>query len=163
LIIARRHGNNALSWLTNHNAEHQKPAAIEALGSDVLCLQADVADQAQMQVVFDEIGARFGRIDGVIHTAGVLGQGLIRNQTPAEIERVLAPKVAGSQILAALVNPYQPDFFLLCSSMSSVAPIKGQLDYCAANAFLDAFAAYNSRHRGVRTISVDWGSGRSWA
>ncbi len=165
LIIARRRqldtiNHDALSWLSPSTIEQQqlkKLAAIEALGSKLLCLQADVSNPAQMHIIRNQIHSRFGRIDGIIHCAGVLGQGLIREKTIAEVDRTLAAKFYGSFLLADLANDYKPDFFLLCSSMSSVLPIQGQFDYCAANAFLDAFASYNTQLTGVRTTAIDWG------
>ena len=60
-------------------------------------------------------------------------------------------------MLATLLaeNHIDLDFLAICSSMSAIAPIMGQVDYGAANAFLDAFAA-SAGHR-TRTVSINWG------
>ena len=131
--------------------------ALEAAGAEVLVVQADVADLEQMQAACDIVRERFGAIHGAIHTAGVLGQGIAALKTPAEAASVLAPKVRGSLVLDAVLAPLAPDFVLLCSSRSSVAPLPGQVDYCAANAFLDALARLRAAAGGPPTIAVDWG------
>ncbi|MEW6234624.1 MAG: SDR family NAD(P)-dependent oxidoreductase [Candidatus Omnitrophota bacterium] len=130
---------------------------IEKLGSEVFLANADVSDEHSMRDVFSLIDQRFGALHGVIHTAGVLGQGLICNKTIDEAERVFAAKLFGTQILHNLIKDRKLDFFLLCSSYSSISPIAGQIDYCSANAFLDAFAAYHASQNGIKTISIDWG------
>ncbi len=131
--------------------------ALEAAGAEVLVVQADVADRGQMQAACDVACQRFGGIDGAIHAAGVLGQGIAALKTPADAAAVLAPKVLGSLVLDAVLAPLVPDFVLLCSSRSAVAPLPGQVDYCAANAFLDALAHLRAATGGPPTIAVDWG------
>jgi NADPH:quinone reductase-like Zn-dependent oxidoreductase/acyl carrier protein len=130
---------------------------IEDLGSEVVAVTADVSDEKQMQSVISTVRDRFGDLHGVIHTAGTLGQGLIHSKTRDEIERVLAPKVKGICVLESLLRDTRLDFLILCSSLSSIFPIIGQIDYCAANAFLDAFARYKSHHNESFTVSIDWG------
>ena len=129
--------------------------AIERLGGEVMVCQADVTDRGQMSSVIAEARRRFGRIDGVIHTAGVLGQGLIRNKTAEDVASVLRPKVAGVQVLSELLAGDSLDFFILCSAGAGIAPILGQFDYAAANAYLDAFAHYRSS-LGLPCVSVNW-------
>jgi len=132
---------------------------IEQLGGETLVIRADVADPRQMRDALAQVRERFGELNGVIHTAGVLGQGLIHAQTPAATHRVLTPKVAGSLVLDLLLKEQriEPDFLILCSSLASLAPLVGQVDYCAANAFLDAFAASRSGQGKTTVISIDWG------
>jgi len=62
-------------------------------------------------------------------------------------EAVLRPKVQGTAVLFDVVRDLKPDFLVLFSSISSVAAHHGQGDYCAANAFLDAFARYAKHAR----------------
>ncbi|HSO75766.1 MAG TPA: SDR family NAD(P)-dependent oxidoreductase, partial [Blastocatellia bacterium] len=136
-----------------------KVKEIEQLGGEVLVIQADVADQQQMRAALSQVLERFGELHGVIHTAGILGQGLIQTKTAADAQQVLAPKVTGTLILDAILKEQgiEPDFFVYCSSLAALAPIVGQVDYCAANAFLDAFAAYQAQHSDRPAIAIDWG------
>ena len=128
-------------------------------GAEVMVLRADVADEAQMRAALSEMYRRFGPPDGIIHTAGILGQGLIHDRTPSDIRAVFEPKAVGLMLLDRLLaeRGIAPDFLVLCSSLAAVAPILGQVDYCAANAFLDAYAAYRSRSGATAAISIDWG------
>ena len=116
--------------------------ALEAAGAEVLVGAADVSTKSAMRAVVDEACARFGRIDGVIHAAGVAGGGMIQLKTPEIADAVLAPKVTGTQVLERVLAGRQLDFLMLCSSLTGVLGGVGQVDYCGANAYLDAFAAH---------------------
>jgi amino acid adenylation domain-containing protein len=129
---------------------------IEALGSEILVLQADAADPAAMAAAFEQARERFGAVHGVIHAAGLPGGGLLQGKTPEAAAAVLAPKVGGARSLEPLIAGRELDFVLLCSSINGVAGGFGQADYCAANAYLDAFAEARDRRRGPRVLSVGW-------
>ncbi|MCL4265828.1 MAG: SDR family NAD(P)-dependent oxidoreductase [Anaerolineae bacterium] len=130
---------------------------LEAMGADVLVLAADVTDVAQMQTAVSQAHARFGVINGVFHTAGVPPLGLILRKEAAAATAVLAPKVQGTLVLHDLFQERDLDFMLLFSSISAVTGGgPGQIDYCAANAFVDAFARRHARHHGL-TLAVGWG------
>ncbi|MEO7021508.1 MAG: SDR family NAD(P)-dependent oxidoreductase [Ktedonobacteraceae bacterium] len=130
---------------------------IEALGGQVLLLQADVTNQAQMQEVIQQTCATFGTLHGVLHAAGVPGVGLIQLKTPEQAASVLAPKVLGTLVLEQVLANLSLDFLVLFSSITSfTGGGPGQMDYTAANAFLDAYAHRNHQRHG-RTIALDWG------
>jgi acyl carrier protein len=100
---------------------------------------------------------RFGPIHGVIHAAGVAGGGMAQLRSPAAASRVLAPKVRGTRVLAAaLAGEEELDFVLLCASVTGVLGGFGQIDYCAANAFLDAYARRSATRRGTFWAAIDW-------
>jgi non-ribosomal peptide synthase protein (TIGR01720 family) len=134
----------------------RKLQAIEKLGAETLVLSGDVADKARMQDVIASARERFGPIHGVIHSAGVAGGGLIQLKTPESAASVLAPKVQGTRALEEIFKGEKLDFLALCSSRSSILGGFGQADYCAANAFLDAFAHYHNASSGVYTVSINW-------
>jgi hypothetical protein len=126
------------------------------LGAEFFVLTADVSDFEQMQVAIDRVRDRFGEIHGVIHAAGVPGAGLIQLKTPEMAASVLAPKVKGTLVLEAVLKDVRLDFLVLFSSMSSIYGGFGQVDYCAANAFLDAFAHYSYFRQQRLTVSINW-------
>lgn len=131
--------------------------ALEAQGGKVLVLQADVADVAQMRHAVAQTQAHFGALHGVLHTAGVPGVGIMQLKTPEAAAAVLAPKVQGTRALAQALADCQLDFLMLFSSVISIlGGGPGQVDYCAANAFLDTYARRH-RHQHGLTISVGWG------
>jgi NAD(P)-dependent dehydrogenase (short-subunit alcohol dehydrogenase family) len=130
-------------------------AAMEQAGAEVLVCSADVADAAQMRDVLAHARDRFGPLNGVIHSAGVAGGGMIQVKSRDAAERVLAPKVTGTRTLLRLLEGETLDFVALCASLASVLGGLGQVDYCGANAFLDALA-YETTPASRRTIAIDW-------
>ncbi|MCB1852751.1 MAG: SDR family NAD(P)-dependent oxidoreductase, partial [Gammaproteobacteria bacterium] len=153
-------------WLAGHQDGDRvsgmitKIRGIEAQGSEVMLISADVTDRARMREVVESVQRRFGAINGVIHAAGVAGGGAIQLKTRQLAEAVLAPKVAGTRALVAALGDAQPDFILLCSSIASLTGLPGQIDYTAANAFLDAFAMERRGDTATRIIAVNWGAWR---
>jgi acyl transferase domain-containing protein len=149
-------------WLTTHDVDDpvsnriRKLQAIEQHGGETVILRGDVTDHTRMQEVIEETLKRFGVINGVVHAAGVEGGGLIQFGTSQRAAAVLAPKVQGLRALDFALKDIDLDFFLLCSSLSSVLGSVGQVDYCAANFFMDAFAHYDSLKTGRSTVSVNW-------
>jgi len=102
--------------------------------------QADVSDGPAIHALIGRDLERYGRLDGIIHAAGVLRDSLLLNKRPEEVQAVLAPKVLGVEVLDEASREIPLDFFILCSSISAVMGNVGQADYAAANAYLDAFA-----------------------
>jgi NAD(P)-dependent dehydrogenase (short-subunit alcohol dehydrogenase family)/acyl carrier protein len=109
-----------------------------------------------MQAAVGSAIERFGPINGVVHAAGVPGDGAIQLKSREEAMAVLRAKVQGTRVLAEVLSQQRPDFLLLCSSVNAVVGGFGQVDYCAANAFLDAFAHAHKARTGMTTISVNW-------
>jgi amino acid adenylation domain-containing protein len=134
----------------------QKIKLLEEMGSEVLTLNADVSDAHAMATAIHSCEERFGSINGVIHAAGIAGGGIIQLKTPDVAEQVLNPKVHGTLVLQSALRGHNLDFFMLCSSITSIIGGFGQADYCAANAFCDAFAQSNFHHRGPYIVSVNW-------
>ncbi|WP_066383182.1 type I polyketide synthase [Anabaena sp. CA = ATCC 33047] len=137
-------------------SENDKIKELEALGAEVLVLAADVTNDEQMQRAIAQSLQRFGTINGVIHAAGVAGAGMIQLKTPEMAESVFAPKVQGTIILNNVLKNQDLDFLVLCSSLSSIQGGFGQVDYCAANTFLDAFAQWNTTTNNRLTIAINW-------
>ncbi len=143
----------------------KKVQHLEELGAEVLVVKADVANLEQMQSAVDKVRDRFGDIHGVIHAAGVPGAGIIQLKTPESVAKVFQPKLKGTLVLDAVLENINLDFFVLFSSNTAITGGMGQVDYCAVNAFLDAFAHYNYYQKENKTISInwDWWQGNNWA
>jgi non-ribosomal peptide synthase protein (TIGR01720 family) len=130
--------------------------SLEAAGAEVLVVQADVADREQMEAAVRAACERFGTIHGVIHAAGVTPRGLIQQKTRDSAAEVLSPKVQGTRVLEAALRGMPLDFIVLCSSLAAVTGGYGAADYCAANAFMDAFAHVCSERGDTAMVSIDW-------
>jgi acyl transferase domain-containing protein len=112
-------------------------AALRGLGARVEVIVADVAEAD----LFAQATAGITALDGIFHAAGVLDDGLIARKTIESAQRVLAPKLAGAEAAAILGERCGAGFVLYFSSLSAQMGVSGQVDYTAANAALDAFAA----------------------
>jgi amino acid adenylation domain-containing protein len=149
-------------WLKTHQQQDdisrkiQKLQQIKAAGAEILVFCADVTDYHAMQAVISRVRQQWGTINGVIHCAGIPGGGMIQRKTREDAEKVLAPKIKGTLVLDYILKDMRLDFFVLCSSINSVVPILGQVDYYAANAFLDAFAHYKTAKDNTFTASINW-------
>ncbi|MCZ7679542.1 MAG: SDR family NAD(P)-dependent oxidoreductase [Sandaracinaceae bacterium] len=129
---------------------------IERGGSEVLVAAADVTNLEEMRSLVVRARGRFGAIHGVFHTAGVIDDDLIAQKTQSSVTDVLTPKIQGTMVLERLFANAPLELLVLFSSTSTITAPAGQVDYVAANAFLDAFAA--SRAGGpTRVVAIDWG------
>jgi acyl transferase domain-containing protein/thioesterase domain-containing protein len=129
---------------------------LEALGAEVLVASGDVADLDRMSEVLEETKARFGALHGVIHAAGVLDDAPLGAKRQASVESVFGPKVYGTMVLDRVLKNEPLDFFVVFSSTSTAIAAAGQVDYVAANSFLDAFAD-KARAEGRNVLSLAWG------
>ena len=130
--------------------------ALEQAGAEVLCLTADVCNLQDMSAARDRAIARFDRIDAVIHAAGVIDDAPILAKTPASVENVFAPKVHGTGLLDKVFPDGSVGRIVLFSSTSTATAPAGQVDYVAANEYLNAWA--RSRAGGkTRVTAVNWG------
>ncbi len=161
LLIARRPLPDRAAWarhLATHGADDPLSRRIlalqrlEALGGEVEVAAADVCNMEEMRAAVAIGERRFGHIRAVIHAAGVVDDCPILAKTPAGIEEVLAPKLHGTQVLRALFPAGSLDRFVVFASTSTVTGPAGQVDYVAANEYLNAFAA------GAGDVTaIDWG------
>ncbi|HET8640621.1 MAG TPA: SDR family NAD(P)-dependent oxidoreductase, partial [Pseudonocardiaceae bacterium] len=134
---------------------------LSASGVQVAAVAGDVSKIADVRRAVDTAIERFGELSGVVHAAGVPALGLMQFKTAADVERTLAPKVAGTLALGEAVREaaakgHSVDFIALFSSVTSVTGGgAGQVDYCAANAFLDGFAQSDDGP-GCAIVSINW-------
>ncbi|MGF1660870.1 MAG: SDR family NAD(P)-dependent oxidoreductase [Kineosporiaceae bacterium] len=134
----------------------------ELAGDAVAVVTGDVTDPQDVRRAVATAIERFGALHGVVHAAGLPGAGLMQLKRPQDVDAVLAPKVDGALALAEALAIGEPDempldFIALFSSISSTTGGgPGQVDYCAANAFLDSYAA-SLTGPNRRVVSIDWG------
>ena len=138
------------------SADNEAVAELETLGAEVLVIAADMADAGQVEAAIATVQRHFGELHGVIHAAGVPGGGMIAQRERVAVERVFAPKLAGTRHLLAALNGAAVDFIVLCSSLASFAGGIGKVDYAAANAYLDAVAVMAMRTAEHEVVSINW-------
>jgi NAD(P)-dependent dehydrogenase (short-subunit alcohol dehydrogenase family) len=134
----------------------QTLAAIEAAGGKVAYSEIDARDGEALGALIDDIRQRHGRLDGVIHAAGVIEDRLAGDKTPESFQRVYATKLDPAWVLAQHL-PDDVSFVALFSSVAAVFGGRGQSDYAAANDVLDKLALAMNRRASGRWFAINWG------
>jgi malonyl CoA-acyl carrier protein transacylase/NAD(P)-dependent dehydrogenase (short-subunit alcohol dehydrogenase family) len=156
-LLARRSSTPAEieQQCTRVLADREIRATLAALGERATYHAIDVRTPAFGDLI-DELYRRHGRIDGVIHGAGILEDKLMRHKSSASFERVYATKLAGARTLLDRLRP-DVGFVVMLSSISGAFGNRGQADYAAAGDALDKLASSMQRAIAGRVVSIDWG------
>jgi NAD(P)-dependent dehydrogenase (short-subunit alcohol dehydrogenase family) len=117
----------------------------------------DVCDAERFALFIDDIYERFGRIDGLIHGAGVNSDSQLRHKTPESFQKVYDTKVVPAKVLATKLRPEKLNFLVFFSSTSGRFGTAGQPDYSAANEVLNKFAVHLDRIWPARVVAINWG------
>ncbi|NES79910.1 MULTISPECIES: SDR family NAD(P)-dependent oxidoreductase, partial [unclassified Okeania] len=159
-------------WMVKKGAKHlvlvsrrppdefseNKLKLLEEAGASVVVELADVSEVDSMTKVLAKIDSTSTfPLAGIIHSAGMLSDGVLVNQSWSSFEQVMAPKVEGAWILHKLTQNQPLDFFILFSSGASLLGSAGQGNHAAANAFLDCLAHYRQA-MSLTGLSINWGA-----
>ncbi|WP_344185837.1 type I polyketide synthase, partial [Streptantibioticus ferralitis] len=124
-------------------------------GARVTVEACDVSDRDALARVLASIPTEHP-LTAVVHTAGIVDDGVISSLTADRIHPVLAPKVDAAWHLHELTRDMNLSLFAVFSSMSGLIGSPGQGNYAAGNVFLDALITQR-RHDGLPGVSMAWG------
>jgi len=130
-------------------------------GGEVIYLQADISRREGVDKVKNIAKSRYGKINGIIHGAGMINDAYIHHKSLEDMKEVIAPKVYGIVNLDEALRNEKLDLFVAFSAIASMLGNAGQSDYAYANCFMDRYiygmAKANERenHYG-KVLSVNW-------
>ncbi|WP_052769817.1 type I polyketide synthase [Paenibacillus sp. IHB B 3415] len=138
-----------------------KLAALRAHGGSAEYLVSDAADGQEARELVGYAKQKYGRIDGILHCAGIHRDAFILNKEQADFDQVISSKILSTLNLDQAAQEEKLDFILLFSSITGETGNPGQADYAYANSFMNEFAVYRERlaeagARSGRTFSVAW-------
>ncbi|WP_166923290.1 SDR family NAD(P)-dependent oxidoreductase [Flavobacterium poyangense] len=147
--------------LTGRTMSSEDDTKITNAYSNVVYNSCDISDKDAVALQFQKIKQEFGNLNGIIHSAGLVRDGLLIHKSEEEAEAVLKPKIDGIRFLDEVTKDEKLDFFVSFSAVAAVMGNQGQCDYASANAYMDHFMAYRrtkceQEKRFGKSISINW-------
>lgn len=163
-------GMKLVKWYAAHGIKHflllgrHKPTPISQHiidqlteeGINIQTALVDVANEKQLNLAIEKAKKTMPPIQYVIHAAGVTYDAAIANQDNDSIENVLLPKVKGAWNLHKMTLDLKIESFVLFSSAAAMMGSAGQINYAAANGYLNSLAEYRQK-LGLPCVSINWG------
>ncbi len=135
---------------------HQQIQRYTEQGITIESCAVDITSATEVAQLFSRIASQYPPLAGIVHSAGVLEDAMLEQQTQTSLLKVLSAKLSGSWLLHTYSQHLPLDFFILYSSSAGVLGSSGQSNYAAANSFLDQLSAYRKSH-GLVSVTINWG------
>jgi NAD(P)-dependent dehydrogenase (short-subunit alcohol dehydrogenase family) len=147
----------ALQALIRDREIRRNLAAAEEAGAKVEYVELDVRNEHEFGALIDRIYSKHGRLDVVIHGAGIIEDKLIKDKTPDSFDRVVSTKVDSAFTLLRKLRPESLRTLVFMSSITATFGNRGQADYGAANGVLNAIATLADSRWTARVCALNWG------
>ena len=163
-MAAREGWAVAVNYTANSLAADEVVRDIRASGGRAMAVQADVADEAQVLRMFEQVDAKFGRLSGLVNNAGVVDvTARLDEMSVARWRRMFDINVIGSMLCAreavrrmstrhggsggAIVN--------VSSAATRIGSAGQYVDYAAAKGAIDVFTIGLAREVAAEGIRVN--------
>jgi len=130
---------------------------LRQIGSRVEYHSVDVRDETAFGELIDRVYRDYGRLDAVVHGAGIIEDKLIRDKTPESFDRVVHTKADSAFLLSRKLRPEGLQCLLFMSSITAAFGNRAQADYAAANGIMNGFAAMLAAQWPGRVVAMNWG------
>ena len=156
-LVEKYHAKLILINRSSLESKKDKLQELQDIGAEVVYYSADVCNAEQLKRAVQAGKEHFGKLDGVIHAAGIEGKGSILEKSVEDYLRCLGPKVQGTFALEEALREEKLDFMCYFSSSSAIIGDFGNCDYAVGNRFLMSYGA----HRNVagytgKTVVINW-------
>ncbi|XKS59607.1 SDR family NAD(P)-dependent oxidoreductase [Candidatus Profftella armatura] len=124
-------------------------------------LKTNISEIESINTTLSIIKRKYGKLDGIIHCAGIIEDNYIINKTTSQFMRVVCPKITGLLNIDVATLNLSINYIILFSSIAGFFGNIGQSDYSTGNSFMDAFADYRNQcmysgKRSGKTLSLNW-------
>ena len=158
LALAKSGADVAVNYAGKEEAAQQTCRMCEELGARTLAIQADVADNAQVNAMVDQVIAQFGRLDILVCNAGITRDNLLMRMAEQDFDQVIATNLKGVwNCMKAVCRPMMKQRWGRIVSMSvvGVAGNAGQVNYAASKAGVIGMTKSLARELGSRGVTVN--------
>lgn len=133
---------------------------VKSKSNSFIYYKADVSTYCEMKAAVDFAEMKFGKINGIIHSAGIIDDSLSRKRildiTSDNTNVVFAPKVSGTNVIGRIADEIKPEWVILMSSLSSILGGYGLASYSSANAYLDVYSLHRRKTSKTHWLSINW-------
>ena len=163
-LAAQRGWSVAVNYTSNEAAAQQVVQVVREGGRRAIAVQADVADEAQVVRMFEEVDAKLGRLTDLVNNAGVVDMAArVDEMSGARLQRMFGIHVIGTILCAreavrrmstrhggsggAIVN--------VSSAASRLGSPSQYVDYASAKGAVDAFTLGLAKEVAAEGIRVN--------
>ena len=159
LALAKSGADVAVNYAGKEEAAQQTCRMCEELGARTLAIQADVADNAQVNAMVDQVIAQFGRLDILVCNAGITRDNLLMRMAEQDFDQVIATNLKGVwNCMKAVCRPMMKQRWGRIVSMSSVVGVAGnagQVNYAASKAGVIGMTKSLAKELASRGVTVN--------
>jgi NAD(P)-dependent dehydrogenase (short-subunit alcohol dehydrogenase family) len=130
---------------------------LRGYGTEVAYHAVDVRDESAFGDMIERIYRDYGRLDVVVHGAGIIEDKLIRDKTPESFDRVVHTKADSVFLLSRKLRPESLKCLVLMSSITAAFGNRAQSDYAAANGIMNGLSVALSAQWPCRVVAMNWG------